>query len=69
MMDDDSVVKDRIRQQAMVRNPIIPDHNVYKCDDGLCTEDQPCCERRSEYNGYHSGSLRFTCPKHCMCHD
>ncbi len=34
-----------------------------------CTDENPCCERRGEYNGYHSGSLLFECPKHCSCHD
>ncbi len=35
-----------------------------------CTEKQPCCDRRDEYNGFGSdGALIFTCPKHCPCHD
>ncbi len=35
-----------------------------------CTEENPCCGRRNEYNGFGSdGSLKFTCPKHCSCHD
>jgi len=34
-----------------------------------CTDENPCCERRGEYNGYHSGPLLFECPKHCSCHD
>lgn len=28
-----------------------------------------CCERGDEYNGFHSGTLLFECPKHCACHD
>jgi hypothetical protein len=28
-----------------------------------------CCEHGDEYNGFASGPLRFTCPKHCGCHD
>jgi len=35
----------------------------------VCTEDNPCCERRGEYNGFGSGPLKFLCPKHCPCHD
>ena len=35
-----------------------------------CTEENPCCDRRGEYNGFGSdGPLKFVCPKHCMCHD
>lgn len=34
-----------------------------------CTPENPCCDRRGEYNGYGSGTLKFTCPKHCNCHD
>jgi hypothetical protein len=34
-----------------------------------CTPESPCCERRGEYNGFGSGSLKFTCPNHCNCHD
>jgi len=34
-----------------------------------CTEENPCCDRRGEYNGYGSGPLKFVCPKHCSCHD
>jgi len=34
-----------------------------------CTEENPCCDRRGEYNGFGSGPLRFICPKHCPCHD
>ena len=35
-----------------------------------CTNETPCCDRRSEYNGYGSdGSLKFICPKSCPCHD
>ena len=33
-----------------------------------CTEDNPCCDRRNEYNGYPE-EHKFTCPKHCSCHD
>ena len=34
-----------------------------------CTEENPCCDRRGEYNGFSSGPLKFVCPKHCSCHD
>ena len=34
-----------------------------------CTAENPCCDRRGEYNGFGSGPLKFTCPKHCPCHD
>lgn len=36
---------------------------------GECTAEAPCCGRRGEYNGYHSGPLLLECPKHCSCHD
>lgn len=36
---------------------------------GECTEVNPCCDRRGEYNGFGSGQLLFECPKHCWCHD
>lgn len=35
----------------------------------VCGVENPCCNRRGEYNGYHSGPLLFECPKHCSCHD
>jgi hypothetical protein len=36
-----------------------------------CTKENPCCERRNEYNGYphESGPAKFRCPKSCGCHD
>jgi len=34
-----------------------------------CSEENPCCDRRNEYNGYASGPLSFACPKNCRCHD
>lgn len=35
-----------------------------------CTPEKPCCDRQGEYNGFGSdGPLKFTCPKHCSCHD
>lgn len=34
-----------------------------------CSEENPCCDRRGEYNGFASGPLSFICPKHCRCHD
>jgi len=34
-----------------------------------CTDENPCCNRRNEYNGFGSGELKFLCPKHCSCHD
>lgn len=34
-----------------------------------CTEENPCCDRRNEYNGFASGPLSFVCPKNCSCHD
>ena len=36
---------------------------------GECTEENPCCDRRGEYNGFASGPLSFVCPRHCSCHD
>jgi len=36
----------------------------------VCGVENPCCDRRGEYNGFGSdGPLKFTCPKHCSCHD
>ena len=34
-----------------------------------CTAENPCCDRRGEYNGFDSGPIIFTCPQHCSCHD
>ena len=34
-----------------------------------CTPEDPCCDKRGEYNGLGSGPLIFVCPKHCSCHD
>ncbi len=34
-----------------------------------CNAENPCCDRRNEYNGFASGPLSFVCPKHCSCHD
>jgi len=34
-----------------------------------CTDENPCCDRRGEYNGFASGPPLFECPKHCRCHD
>ena len=34
-----------------------------------CTTENPCCDRRDEYNGFASGPLIFECPKNCSCHD
>jgi len=34
-----------------------------------CGVENPCCDRRGEYNGFSSGPLLFTCPKNCSCHD
>ncbi|HEC72408.1 MAG: hypothetical protein ACTSW7_01520 [Candidatus Thorarchaeota archaeon] len=35
-----------------------------------CTDKNPCCNRRNEYNGLSSdGPLKFVCPNHCSCHD
>lgn len=40
------------------------------CDwQGPCTDDNPCCERRGEYNGFHTGPTTFRCPNNCSCHD
>ena len=36
---------------------------------GECAEENPCCDRRNEYNGFASGPLKFVCPKNCSCHD
>lgn len=38
-------------------------------DPVKCTPENPCCDRRGEYNGFASGPLIFECPKHCSCHD
>lgn len=38
------------------------------CKD-LGIEPFKCCDRAGEYNGYGSGPTKFTCPKHCCCHD
>jgi len=35
----------------------------------VCGVENPCCDRRNEYNGFASGPLSFVCPKHCSCHD
>jgi len=39
----------------------------------LCEElgvvPSKCCDRAGEYNGYSSGPTKFTCPRHCCCHD
>ena len=35
----------------------------------VCGVENPCCDRRGEYNGFGSGELKFVCPKHCSCHD
>ena len=33
-------------------------------------QGEKCCERAGEYNGFGSdGPTKFTCPKHCSCHD
>lgn len=40
---------------------------ITKIED--CTEENPCCARRGEYNGFGSGTLLFECPKNCSCHD
>lgn len=38
--------------------------------ESKCTEENPCCERRDEYNGFGSdGPIIFKCSKSCMCHD
>jgi len=34
-----------------------------------CSSENPCCDRRGEYNGFSSGPLLFVCPNHCSCHD
>lgn len=34
-----------------------------------CTAENPCCDRRDEYNGFASGPTKFTCPRNCSCHD
>lgn len=35
-----------------------------------CSETNPCCDRRDEYNGFGSdGPPLFECPKRCGCHD
>ena len=34
-----------------------------------CSEENPCCDRRTESHGFGSGPFSFTCPKHCSCHD
>jgi len=49
--------------KALEREDIVPENHV------ACTEENPCCDRRGEYNGFGSGPLKFVCPKHCSCHD
>ena len=39
------------------------------CSACECTEENPCCDRRNEYNGYRSGRTIFVCPRNCSCHD
>lgn len=35
-----------------------------------CSNENPCCSRMDEYNGFGSdGPWLFTCPKSCPCHD
>jgi len=34
-----------------------------------CTDANPCCDRRGEYNGFATGRVIFECPEHCNCHD
>ena len=34
-----------------------------------CSAATPCCSRVGEYNGFHTGSHLFECPKNCPCHD
>ena len=36
---------------------------------GTANEDDTCCDRAGEYNGFGSGRTRFQCPKQCTCHD
>lgn len=39
-------------------------------EEPACTKENPCCERRNEYNGYGSdGPTSFRCPHQCTCHD
>jgi len=58
-----------------------PDDGVLWCDEHerpsaeapeeiRCDEENPCCRRAGEYNGFGSdGPLAFNCPKDCPCHD
>lgn len=45
------------------------DEHLVPCPLCCCTDENPCCDRRNEYNGFASGPLSFVCPKHCACHD
>jgi len=46
------------------------DHILLTCFIDVPKEEPcDCCDRAGEYNGFASGPLVFTCPKHCMCHD
>lgn len=56
-----------LRERAGVRVRDIKPGVVEEFED--CTEKNPCCDRRNEYNGFASGPLKFVCPKHCSCHD
>ena len=80
LADDENLVKltiawPDIRKEMLARyhtpGGILPgDPDQPKREFVECTEENPCCDRRNEYNGFGSdGPLKFTCPKHCSCHD
>ncbi len=58
--------RERAGVQVRVIDPKVDSPHIYHEE---CTEENPCCERRGEYNGLGSGPLKFICPKHCRCHD
>jgi len=62
-----------LAQQAEALGKIPDDLDVLPMDADRvfvdCTEENPCCDHRNEYNGFASGPLKFICPKHCSCHN
>ncbi len=52
--------------QTIISHKILRDHFKKLSNCGL---HRLCCGRAGEHNGFGSGPLVFTCPKHCVCHD
>ena len=67
-VDDEVFAELQKRATALKDNPNSVLRKVLSVPD-ICSEVNPCCERRGEYNGFASGPTIFTCPKHCSCHD